>query len=293
MRAGAVRACTVNINGQAVRSCVTAVGTVDGAEITTLEGLGSPENPHPLQKAFIDEQAMQCGFCINGVIMTAKALVDRTPNPTDAQIRQAMATVLCRCGAHQRMFQAIRRYAQIEHAKEDGMIALTPSQADRRARLPEAIGGADRHLQCRRRGVRARLRDWRGIAQGINGNPGTELDSWIAIAADGRVTAYTGKCEFGQGLFTAQTQLIAEELSVPLDRVTLIQCDTALTPDQGTTSGAQSHPANFNTANLALAGATAREALVQLASTRLGVPVRSVVRRRTASSASRPIRRSA
>jgi nicotinate dehydrogenase subunit B len=110
-------------------------------------------------------------------------------------------------------------------------------------------------------------------AQGINGNPGTELDSWIAIAGDGRVTAYTGKCEFGQGLFTAQTQLVAEELSVSIDRVTLIQCDTALTPDQGTTSGAQSHPANFNTSNLALAAATAREALVRLASTRLGVPV--------------------
>ena len=105
-------ACTVNIKGRAVRSCVTPVGTLDGSEITTLEGLGSPEHPHPLQQAFIDEQAMQCGFCINGVIMTAKALVDRTPNPTDAQIKQAMATVLCRCAAHQRIFQAIRRYAQ-------------------------------------------------------------------------------------------------------------------------------------------------------------------------------------
>ena len=105
-------ACTVNIKGQAVRSCVTPVSALDGSEITTLEGLGSPENPHPLQKAFIDEQAMQCGFCINGVIMTAKALLDRTPSPTDAQIRQSMATVLCRCAAHQRIFQAIRRYAQ-------------------------------------------------------------------------------------------------------------------------------------------------------------------------------------
>jgi nicotinate dehydrogenase subunit A len=104
--------CTVNIKGQAVRSCVTPVGSLDGSEITTLEGLGSPEHPHPLQQAFIDEQAMQCGFCVNGVIMTAKALVDRTPNPTDAQIRQAMTTVLCRCGANQRMFQAIRRYVQ-------------------------------------------------------------------------------------------------------------------------------------------------------------------------------------
>jgi len=109
-------------------------------------------------------------------------------------------------------------------------------------------------------------------AQGINGPGSPQLDSWIAIDADGRVTAYTGKCELGHGLLTAQTQLVAEELSVPIDRVRLIQCDTSITPDQGTTSGAQSHPTNFNQSNLALAGATAREALVQLAATRLGVP---------------------
>ena len=90
-------------------------------------------------------------------------------------------------------------------------------------------------------------------AQGINGSPSNQLDSWISIAADGNVTAYTGKCELGTGLHTAQTQLIAEELSVPFDRVKLIQCDTGVTPDQGTTSGAQSHPTNFNQANLALA----------------------------------------
>ena len=110
-------------------------------------------------------------------------------------------------------------------------------------------------------------------AQGINGVGSPQLDSWIAIGADGRVTAYTGKCELGTGLYTAQLQLVAEELSVPLDRVTLIQCDTSMTPDQGTTSGAQSHPTNFNHANLALACATAREALVELGSKRLGVPV--------------------
>jgi len=114
-------------------------------------------------------------------------------------------------------------------------------------------------------------------AQGINGNPGTQLDSWIAVAADGTVTAYTGKCELGQGLLTAQTQLVAEEIGVPFDRVRLIQCDTAVTPDQGTTSGQQSHPANFNHANLALAAATAREALVGLAAQRLGVPAEQLV----------------
>ena len=80
-----------------------------------------------------------------------------------------------------------------------------------------------------------------------------KLDSWMAIAADGSVTAYTGKCELGQGMYTVQTQLVAEELCVPLDRVKLIQCDTAVTPDQGTTSGSQSTPTNFNARNLAQA----------------------------------------
>jgi CO/xanthine dehydrogenase Mo-binding subunit len=106
-----------------------------------------------------------------------------------------------------------------------------------------------------------------------------QLDSWIAIAGDGRVTAYTGKCELGQGLFTAQTQLVAEELGVPVDRVRLIQCETGTTPDQGTTSGAGSHPANFNRAGLALAAATARHTLIGLASTRLGVPASQLTAR--------------
>jgi CO/xanthine dehydrogenase Mo-binding subunit len=108
------------------------------------------------------------------------------------------------------------------------------------------------------------------LAQGAAGD---QVDSWIAIAADGRVTAYTGKSELGQGLYTAQTQLIAEELVVPLARVRLVQCDTAITPDQGTTSGSQSHPENFNRDNLAQAAATAREALFRLASERLRVPI--------------------
>jgi nicotinate dehydrogenase subunit B len=99
------------------------------------------------------------------------------------------------------------------------------------------------------------------------------LESWLAIAADGRVTAHTGKCELGQGMYTAQLQLIAEELSVPIDRIRLVQCDTSITPDQGTTSGSQSTPTNFNERNLALAAATAREALLQRAATRLGVPI--------------------
>jgi nicotinate dehydrogenase subunit A len=102
----------VIVKGQAVRSCVTPVSTVAGGEVTTLEGLGTIDKPHPIQQAFIDEQAIQCGFCVNGVIMTAKAYLDRNPKATEAEIRQAMSTVLCRCGAHARMMRAITRYAK-------------------------------------------------------------------------------------------------------------------------------------------------------------------------------------
>ena len=104
----------------------------------------------------------------------------------------------------------------------------------------------------------------------------TKLDSWLAVDSNGIVTAYTGKCEFGQGMLTAQTQLVAEELCVPLSRVKLIACDTSITPDQGTTSGSQSSPTNFNTENLALAAATARETLIAMAAERLGQPASSL-----------------
>ncbi len=91
---GQCGACTVIVNGAAIRSCITPVQGVAGKEITTLEGIGSPEHPHPLQKAFIDEQAAQCGFCLNAVIMTAKAFLDKNPRPTDVQLQEALSHVL-------------------------------------------------------------------------------------------------------------------------------------------------------------------------------------------------------
>jgi len=109
---GQCGACTVIASGRAIRSCVTSVSTVAGAQITTLEGLGTPERPHPLQQAFMDEQAAQCGFCLSGVILTAKALLDQHPKPTDAELQQALSGVLCRCFVHTRMFRAIRKYAE-------------------------------------------------------------------------------------------------------------------------------------------------------------------------------------
>jgi nicotinate dehydrogenase subunit A len=109
---GQCGACTVIVKGQATRSCITPVSTVAGAEITTLEGLGTIQKPHPIQQSFIDQQAMQCGFCVNGVIMTAKAYLDSNPKASEAQIRQAMSNVLCRCHAHSRMMTAIQNYAK-------------------------------------------------------------------------------------------------------------------------------------------------------------------------------------
>ena len=109
---GQCGSCTVMLKGEAVRSCMTPISTVGSSEITTLEGLGSSEKPHPIQKAFIDEQAMQCGFCVNGVVLTAKAFLDRNPKATEPEIRQAMSGVLCRCHANVRMMRAIQRYAQ-------------------------------------------------------------------------------------------------------------------------------------------------------------------------------------
>ena len=105
-------ACTVLVDGRPTRSCVLPVSSVGEKSVTTLEGLGSKDRPHLLQKAFIEEQAAQCGYCANGMIMTAKALLDRTPKPTEAQVRKALAANLCRCGTHNRIVRAVLRAAK-------------------------------------------------------------------------------------------------------------------------------------------------------------------------------------
>ena len=105
-------ACTVLIDGKAVRSCITPIGALEKSEITTIEGLGSIEKPHALQQAFIEEQAAQCGYCISGMIMSAKELLDREPRPSEADVRAALASNLCRCGTHHRIVRAVLRAAQ-------------------------------------------------------------------------------------------------------------------------------------------------------------------------------------
>ena len=109
---GQCGACTVIANGRGIRSCITPVGTLAGADITTLDGLGTPGNPHPLQRAFIDGQAAQCGFCLSGAILTAKAFLDQNPKASEQDITRALSGVLCRCFTHTRMLRAINTYAQ-------------------------------------------------------------------------------------------------------------------------------------------------------------------------------------
>ena len=102
-------ACTAIMAGNAIRSCVTPVKAASNRPVTTLEGLGSTKKLHPVQKAFVDEQAAQCGYCINGMIMTTKALLDKNPKPNDSQIKEALAGNLCRCGTHTRILRAVKR----------------------------------------------------------------------------------------------------------------------------------------------------------------------------------------
>jgi nicotinate dehydrogenase subunit A len=114
---GECGACTVIIDGVAARACVFPLSGAAGREIVTLEGLGSRQVPHPVQQAFIEEQAAQCGYCLNGMIMTAKALLDRNPNPSEAQVRNELSGNLCRCGTHIEILRAVLRAARLMHVE--------------------------------------------------------------------------------------------------------------------------------------------------------------------------------
>src|SRR5947209_19597152 len=109
---GQCGACTVHIDGHAVRSCITPVSALVDKKITTLAGLGTPEQPHPIQTAWLEEQVSQCAYCINGWIMTAAELIDRNPKPTDAQIKNALKDLICRCGTHAAAIRAVKRATQ-------------------------------------------------------------------------------------------------------------------------------------------------------------------------------------
>ena len=270
---GQCGACTVIVKGQAIRSCVTPVSAVGGADVVTLDGLGTLEKPHPIQQAFIDEQAAQCGFCLNGVIMTAKAFVDRNPKASDVEIQrrcQACCADVSPTGGCCAPSNGMRRESRDDECIDDARSTRgARSRPMVSTRVPEGNGRPHRELRRRQRAGLDRDRQ-RPRGSTARAAPAGLLD------CDRRRRPRHGVHREGgtrSGTVHGADPVDRRRARRAIDRVTLVQCDTATTPDQGTTSGSQSHPANFNQSNLALAAATAREALLQLASARLGAPV--------------------
>ena len=270
---GQCGACTVIVNGRAIRSCVTPVEAVAGAEITTLEGLGTPE------QAASDSAGLhrRAGRAVR--LLPERRHPDRQgaarSNPeADRRRRSSRRCRACCAGALRTQRMIARDQALRE--REDGMNGLPESptpESPRNAGVSrrDPAKAPARSSSPSRSTVRCRsARPWRRWS----GSPPKELDAWIAIGADGIVTAYTGKCELGQGLFTAQTQLIAEELCVPIGRVTPRSSATPVSRPIRARPPARSRIRRTSiTRTWRSPAATAREALLQLAAEHLGVPV--------------------
>jgi aerobic-type carbon monoxide dehydrogenase small subunit (CoxS/CutS family) len=229
-------ACKVLIDGADVPSCKLPVQQAQGTQITTIEGLGTPDALHPLQEAFIAEQAIQCGYCVSGMIIAAQGLLNRTRYPTDEEIRTALEGNLCRCGVYDRVRRAIKlRIGRPVWETIYEVVAAPPlsTLATPAQTLPAPLQQTP------------------------------DLDAWIRIDQSDTVTVFTGKVEIGQGLKTAIAQLAAEELDVTLDRIRVIMADTALTPNEGVTAGSMSLETSGNAVRQA--AAEARQILLQLA----------------------------
>jgi nicotinate dehydrogenase subunit B len=239
--------CKVLIDGEAVPSCRVSVRSVQGREITTLEGLGTADLLHPLQQAFVEEQAVQCGFCTSGMIVAAKALLDRNPQPTDAEIRAEMTDNLCRCGVYDRVLRAIKRAAglpvassyEVEELKED---ELQPES-------PTSPTGALPHT--------------------LTKTP--DLDAWVRINTDGTITLLTGKVELGQDIKTSIAMIGADELDISLERIRVVTADTAQSPDEGYTVSSMSLETSGNA--IRYAAAEVRQRALSVAHEELEAPL--------------------
>ena len=243
-------ACKVIIDGQAVPSCRLSVRSVQGREITTVEGLGTRGNLHPLQQAFIEEQAVQCGFCVPGMIISAKVLLDRNPHPTDEEIKAEMSDNLCRCGVYDRMRRAIKRAAEIS---EDP--SSWKKEFQRKPDTPVA-GSAEENRTDPLSGALAFTPD---------------LDSWIRINRDETITVFTGKVELGQHIKTSLAMIAAEELEVNIDRILVVSGDTAQTPNEGYTAGSMSMETSGNA--IRHASAEVKQILLSRAAEALNTPM--------------------
>jgi nicotinate dehydrogenase subunit B len=213
---GQCGACKVIIDGEAVPSCRIRVQSAQGREITTIEGLGTADHLHPLQRAFLDEQAAQCGFCTSGMIIAAKALLDRNPNPTDAEIKAEMVNNLCRCGVYERVLKAVKQAA--------GQIGRSPAYEVREGQGKESLPPLPTSPAA--------------LSPSFEKTP--DLDSWVHINTDGTVTLFTGKVELGQDIRTAVAMVGADELDVSMERIRVDMTDTDHSPNEGYTASSVS-----------------------------------------------------
>jgi nicotinate dehydrogenase subunit B len=246
-------ACKVLIDGQAVPSCRLPVRSVQGREIITLEGLGTKGALHPVQQAFIDEGAVQCGFCTPGLIVTAAALLDRNPHPTDGEIRAELAANLCRCGTYERVLRAVKRAAGRPEEVPGSWIPASAGMTE----------GAGMTEPARAAGGEVEL------PSPFRKTP--DLDSWIRIDPEGTVTVFTGKVELGQGIRTAVAQIGAEELDLSLARIRVATVDSDVSPDEWFTVSSMSLETTGNAVRVA--AAEARQIMLQVAFEELEAPL--------------------
>lgn len=248
---GECGACRVMVDGVSVPSCITPVSEVVGAEITTPEGLGGPAAPHPVQQAFIDEQAGQCGYCVNGMIVSVAARLQQEPDVDVEGLRETLDQHICRCGTHVRMLRAACRAAglPVDRPEADGAetdVSEQPSGAD------------DEELVERPAAVLAE----------------PQIQRWVELREDGHVLFHPGKVELGQGVRTSFTQIVASQLGVPSERVHACPTRTGSSPDQGQTSG--SFSVEHGGTALAMATRALRRVLLRRAAEQLAQPVDQV-----------------
>lgn len=212
---GECGACTVLADGQPIRSCRTPLSAVAGKQITTPEGLGTPDRPHPVQQAFLEEQAAQCGYCVNGMIMSVAGMLERDAQPDEAAIQDTLAGHICRCGAQHRMLRAVRRLAGHDQPACASVRQLPRSgnasePEETRAEPPGALTAAPL------------------------------VEQWLRPLEDGGVEVFSGRVELGQGVRTALAQVVAAELDLPIEQVVVRSAATDATPDEGYTAGSAS-----------------------------------------------------
>jgi CO/xanthine dehydrogenase Mo-binding subunit/aerobic-type carbon monoxide dehydrogenase small subunit (CoxS/CutS family) len=229
-------ACKVLVDGAAVPSCHLPVGQVGTAAVMTIEGLGSVAAMPPLQEAFVEEGAIQCGYCVTGMIIAAQGLLNRTRYPTDDEIREALDGNLCRCGVYDRVRRAIK--LRIGRPVWEPIYEVVPAPP-----------------------LANPLPSQQTLSPALQEAP--DLDAWIHIDGSDTITIFSGKAEIGQGMRTALAQLAAEELDVAISRIRVIMADTELTPDEGTTAGSMSLQMSGNAVRQA--AAEARHFLLTLA----------------------------